>query len=157
MAEPQIRTKSYAVYKKTAAMRLTFIPARIFERDGNKQIADPFVYLEVAPVREFTKEVKSYKWEENKIGVKLGMSDLQEIAYALSRGTSCKLFHEWDGTTKTIELARAEDTSRSPYFLTVNQKTPDGQMSKVGIPISASEAYAISKLTDYAIPKILNW
>ena len=157
MADPQIRTKSYSVYKKTAAMRLTWLPARIFERDGNKGIADSFVYLELAPVREFTKDAKSYKWEENKIGVKLGMPDLQEIAYALSRGTSCKLFHEWDGTTKTIELVRAEDASRSPYFLTVNQKTPDGQVSKVGIPISASEAYAISKLVDYAIPKILNW
>ena len=45
MADPQIRTKSYSVYKKTAAMRLTWLPARIVERGGNKGIADSFVTL----------------------------------------------------------------------------------------------------------------
>lgn len=151
---PLLDTKYYGVYKKSAAMRIKLIRPRVVKNGDRDSLEEGFCYLEIAPVKEFTNEAKSYKWETDKIGVKIGMPDLQEIGYALSRGSECNLFHEFNGITKGIQLKRTE--GKSPYFLTVNQNNK-GEKSSVSIPVSAPEAFAISKLIESAIPTILNW
>lgn len=149
--------KQYGVYKKSSALRLRFVAPKV-KQNGDKEILEEgFIYLEIAPNKEFTETVKTYKWETDKIGVKLGMPDLQQLGYSLSRGVDCQLFHKFGETTKTISLKKATE-GKSPFFIQVSQNASDkGGAANLSIPISAPEAYAISKLIDYAIPKTLNW
>lgn len=146
--------KQYGVYKKSAALRLRFVAPKV-KQNGDKTILEEgFVYLEIAPVKEFTETTKTYKWETDKIGIKLGMPDLQSLGYALSRGIDCDLFHKFGESSKTISLKRSTE-GKSPYFLQVGQTAPEKK--SISIPVSAQEAYSIKILIDYAIPKTLNW
>ena len=97
---------------------------------------------------------RTYDWE-NKIGIKLSGVDISKLAYAIERGDSGELFHEFNGTTKIISIKSA-DGGQSPNFLSVMQKGKDENKS-ISVPLSSEETYSFLTLLKYSIPKILGW
>lgn len=142
------KNAQFNVFKGKSACRLSFI--------GQQQDFTPgFLFLELAEVKgKNGNNNRTYDWE-NKIGIKLSGVDISKLAYAIERGDSGELFHEFNGTTKIISIKRA-DSGQSPYFLSVMQKGKDDNKS-ISVPLSSEETYSFLTLLKYSIPKILGW
>ena len=143
------KSAQFNVFKGKAALRISLIPPR-------EDYGMGFLYAEVA--NENGKNASGnriYDWE-NKIPIKLGIVDISKLAYAIERGQSCELFHQFDGATKGINLQRAEG-GQSPYFFSVSQKNKEGQTSKISVPLASEEVYSILTLLKHSIPAIHGW
>ena len=95
------KNAQFNVFKGKSACRLSFI--------GQQQDFTPgFLFLELAEVKgKNGNNNRTYDWE-NKIGIKLSGVDISKLAYAIERGDSGELFHEFNGTTKIISIKRAD-------------------------------------------------
>lgn len=111
------------------------------------------VSLQIAPLKETKGKVKIYNWEEQKISCKLGVNDLTNILYALETGTDVKLFHEYNGVSKTISFTL--NAERGGYFIHVQQNGENAQ--KLSIPLSSQEVYGLFTMLKVALPLIHNW
>lgn len=157
MAEYDVskEAKHYSIFKGKSAIRFRLVKPQVVEEGTNKKLNAGFVFLEAAPVKDDNAKNKTYQWENKKIGIKLGMPDLQKLGYAIERGLDVDLFHEFNGNTKTIGLKRSTGGA-SPYFLSVAQNV-DGEKSSLSTPLSVDETFALSVLIKHSIPSILNW
>ena len=146
---------TFNIFKGGAAARFSVV--RPEPQSGDRPSKPGYVYLDIAKAigpNPNDPKLKSYDWN-NKIGVKLGVSDIMKIGYALSRGDSSgSLFHEYNGDTKVIDFNRVE--GQSPYFLSVSAKI-SGKESKISLPIAREEAFALSVMMQQALSTIHKW
>ena len=113
------------------------------------------VFLQVAPLKEVRGDTRIFNWEDGKISIKLGVNDLSNIIYGLRYGEDVKLFHEFGGDTKSIEIVR--NVERGGYFFSVSSKSKDGKSDKISVPISSQETVAMLVMFEAALPLIHNW
>lgn len=121
------------------------------------------MFLECAKQHDSMDSKKPYDWE-NKIIVKLGISDISKLFMYLKLSKPSKpisIYHESPGGgNKTIELKYQEFQGRPGYFLSVGYKKPESsgsQVYKVSGPISMDEAEILKVAFPLAIEVILGW
>ena len=144
-----MKPSKYQIFKGKSALRLSMAKPQANYETG-------YLYAELAEVLgKDANGNRTYNWEQ-KIPLKLGIVDIAKLAYALERGYSCELFHEFKGTTKGISLQRAEG-GQSPYFFAATQKSEGSEQKKISVPIAAEEAYALLTLFKHSITAIHSW
>ncbi len=111
------------------------------------------ISFQIAPYKEMRNGNRIYNWEEKKISSKLGVNDLTNIIYALESGGDVKLFHEFNGVSKSITMN--PNTEKGGYFLAVQQNGESAQ--KLSIPLTAPETYGLLIMMKAALPLIHNW
>ncbi len=140
----------FSIFKGKSALRM--------QLQKPEAIEDKFkigcIILQMAPFKEERNGVRIFAWEELKVTVKLGVNDLTQLIYAIDAGGEAKLFHQFNDTTKSIELKLNGDKG---WFLSVAQSAKDGAKQNISIPISREEGYALGIMLRAAIPLIHNW
>lgn len=139
----------WTVFKGQSAMRL--------QLQKNETLDDKYktgcVSLQIAPFKEKRGETRIYNWEEKKISCKLGVNDITTIIYALRFGQEVKLYHEFNGVSKSINMNL--NTEKGGYFLSVQQNGENAQ--KLNVPLSSQETYGMLVMLEAALPLIHNW
>lgn len=140
----------FSIFKGKSAMRMQLQTPRSIE-DKYKVGC---VILQLAPFKEEKNGTRIFAWEDLKLTVKIGVNDLTKIIYAIDSGGEVELFHEFNGTNKTIKLKLNGDKG---WFLSVLQNSQDGSKQNISIPITTDEGYAIGIMLKHALPIIHNW
>ncbi len=112
------------------------------------------IFLQIAPFKEEKNGTRIFAWEEQKISVKLGVNDLTQLIYAVDSGGEAKLFHQFNESSKSIEMKLNGDKG---WFFSVAQSNKDGTKANLSIPISREEGYAFGIMLKTALPLIHNW
>ena len=148
--ESNLLPSQFSIFKGKSAMRM--------QLQAPKTIQDKYkvgcVVLQLAPFKEEKNQVRIYSWEDLKLTIKMGVKDLTKVIYAFDSVGEVKLFHEFNGTTKSIELKLNGDKG---WFLSVLQNSQDGTKQNISIPITIEEGYAISIMLKHALPIVHNW
>ena len=137
----------FNLYKGKSALRLQL--SKVTKKYGHGCL-----FLELAPVKPGQSGPnKQYDWEKSKISSKIGVTDISKLLYAMKTGTEAKMFHEFNGVTKSIDFKPKEGGG---YFLGVSQ-TKDTKSSNISIPIAGEETLALMIMLEAALPLIHNW
>lgn len=161
--------RQYAIYKgvtgKFGAMRMKLKKPYTGE---DRSRPDGCIFLEMAPA----KGPNHYDWENNKIIMALGITDISKIILYLRAPShsmfqtekadgKLKIFHDKGaGTadrlknTTTLEIANPPNLDN--IFINAYQKR-NGSSKKANVSLSADEAIAMGTLLQAAISKILAW
>lgn len=103
---------------------------------------------------------RPYDWD-NKICVKLGVSDIAKLLEYLTAKAPefpLKLFHQTPGGgNKSVELKYQEYKGRPGYFMSVSAQKPDGDATKLSIPIGMDEAQLLLIALKRGVELILGW
>lgn len=144
------KTSQFQIFKKKSAMRIQLDkPDR---KDQEFKIG--CLYLQAAPAKSENKD-DGFDWEDKKISVKIGVNDITAILHGFKTGEGSKMFHEFNGDTKTI--AFNPNRERGGYFLQLEHSTKEGAKNRIAIPLTSAESYSLEVMLNYALPKIHNW
>ena len=148
----------YNIYKGKAAAQFglaRFNPARV--RSSGKSSPNGWVMLEVAKVKgKNDAGNRIYDWER-KITFGMSADDLSRFQVFSRKGG--KIFHEYNGNTKTLELSPGnEDRDGLPtWMMTLSVKPQGGEWDRVTVSISAVEMTTLKSLFQAAVPSMLGW
>lgn len=141
--------KHYAFYKPTksgkgaaAQFKLTVPKDSVFVEAANQDSSSP--------------DAKKFLWDD-KVNIKLGMTDLEKLIYGLGTKNDIELFHQSTSGTSTVKLKNQADSKYGGFYITLTSKAKDGDLKKVGLPISDSEAVGLRLALQAAFVKILGW
>ena len=146
-SQPARRNAEYAIYKPNG--RGTGGVVR-FELNREKEA----VFVDAAS----QSGEKSFDWE-NKLTMKWGLSDLGSVLATLQgREARTKLFHKTAKANSALEFVRGEDPQQAPYFMRISRKDEaSGEVRKVAIPITHSEAAVLETALRSAVVRLLGW
>lgn len=150
---------------KHGALRFSLCPAYF---PGLKK-DEGVIFLEAAP----TIGKNSYDWENQKVTIALGLTDISKIVLYLKtwpthlddNGNSCvNIYHDSSSSknlppntnTSTVKVSRSLDPNSKSFFWKIAKKTQAGT-TEINLPVSNEETIIISKLLDRSIPAILGW
>lgn len=121
---------------------------------------DECMFLEIASQIPGAAKGKQFDWSK-KILVKLGVGDICKfLAYfnLYEPSAPLKMFHEWKGQTKGIEIKYQNYNGRTSYYLTVShQKESGAQANRISVPIALDEVEFLKVGFKKALEIILDW
>lgn len=133
---------------------------------GNK---NDCMFLEMAKQVRDMDDPKPYDWENTKICVKLGTTDISkmmayfapQLMYYRTPPQPLKLFHKTAAGSKTIELKWQENEYKGnktySYYLTVSSKQGSQDAVRISCPISLDEVELLKVGFSRALEIILAW
>jgi len=133
----------YCIYKKSAAAQFNLIPPK--RNDKGRVEREGAVMLEVANA----KGDKVYDWS-NKLNFAIQINDIIMLFNNLDNPD--RLFHNNEGTTKTLEFKQGEGKFAGTYMMTL--KVND---TKITVPLSGGEYTVLTLLLKGSIEKVLGW
>lgn len=146
-----LRPTNLQFFKGKGAIR--FRPTRPAEFDVG------YVMLSIAPAfpgkSARNGDANIYDWQNQKLNAKLGLADIQNILFSLANNANAEMFHEFNGTKKTVKFTLNEE--RGGYFVSVNETKADGSKNNVSVPITAEETFLLYNLLTAFLPSMFNW
>eukprot|EP01023_Acetabularia_acetabulum_P044474 TRINITY_DN4468_c0_g1_i1.p2 TRINITY_DN4468_c0_g1~~TRINITY_DN4468_c0_g1_i1.p2 ORF type:complete len:247 (+),score=13.06 TRINITY_DN4468_c0_g1_i1:235-975(+) len=151
---------NYAIYRKSAAMQISFIPPTWESTRTNR---GAFVKREGTMCLQFSKSIgeRVYDWK-NKIVFTLSALELGQIMDMPQDDEIHSFFHDPNMQTSnrgfiTKTLKIQQDSHKTGFFITVSQSEKGGSKAMVSVPVSKAEYNIIATLAKYAIPHILGF
>ena len=127
------------------------------------------MFLEMAKQTQPMDGPKPYDWENTKLVVKLGVTDITKVMayfspqlmYYRTSPQPLKLFHKSARGTKSIELKWQENEYKGnkqySYYLSVSSKEGSNDPVRISIPISLDEVELLKVGFTRALEIILGW
>lgn len=148
----------YSIYKSVGAAQFKFIPPEWVSKPNPRDPNRPFwslekegcVLLEAAPGNK-SKDKPAWDWSDGvKIKFAIGMPDIVQLLETKDPGSkvarirgpedpSLRVFHDNNGTSKTLEILPGQGDYAGTYNLKIGEKPPGGQMRSITVPLSAGE------------------
>ena len=146
--------KTYRVHKKQAELQLSLSRPKDTEVDGKTVSEAGCLFLEIAkPLGEGTNKMD---WE-NKLTMKLGVTDLGKILTECRANDKVSLIHktEKDGVVRMTSLNVDPGENGTYKWLVV--KTEGTAKKMQSVYFDSTEMFITFKLLEAAIPVILGW
>jgi hypothetical protein len=146
------KTGTFAVFKKSAAAKISLIPPTYNERGWIDREGSVMIEAAASTGKEDPNGNVIYNWGE-KHSVSLGMNDLCLLFDNFSKS----LVHDYKGKLKTITFVPGSEKYPGTYMLNLTEKSQESGDRKVTIPISAGETQALTMLLRHALPRMIGW
>jgi len=139
----------YRVFKKRSALRIQLDkPVK-----ASQKYDVGCLYMQIAPAKNGNGVENGYAWVDEKISVKIGITDISQIIHAIKTGTEASLYHTYEGEVKTIKFSPKDGGG---YFLNVEHTSGDNK-NIISMPLDEAEVGTMMTMFSFALPLIHNW
>ena len=150
-----MRSGVLKIYKNTGAAQFSLIPCRRDE-DRGFVTKEGAVLVEVAPCdgKDANGNIKAL-WDR-KLKFAINIADLSNLMDTVNPKAS-RLFHKFQGNTKSLEFRPGQGKYEGTYMLTVQQGSKPN-LETVAVPLTNGEYNMIMRLLiGVAAPKLIGW